>query len=69
MRPVLAQGISWMTPLLTIPEVAKILRCSERTVRRRIKAGELKALKIGRDYRLRSEDLAEFLGRSSTSDS
>ena len=55
-----------MTPLLTIPDVARILRCSERTVRRRIESGELRAVKVGRQYRVRRENLLEFLGGSGT---
>jgi excisionase family DNA binding protein len=33
--------------LLTVAEVAKLVRCSEPTVRRRIRAGELAAVRIG----------------------
>ena len=32
---------------LTIAEVAELVRCSEPTVRRRIKAGDLAAVRIG----------------------
>ena len=34
-------------PCLTIPEVSEVLRCSEKTVRRAIEAGLLKAIRIG----------------------
>ena len=33
--------------LLTVAEVAELVRCSEPTVRRRIPAGELAAVRIG----------------------
>lgn len=46
--------------LLTIKEVAKILRVSERSVNRYIEAGKLKAFKIGQ-WRIGEKDLKEFL--------
>lgn len=48
--------------LLTVKRVAELLQCSEKTVRRRIQSGELKASPIGRQYRIRLEDLEDFLG-------
>jgi excisionase family DNA binding protein len=33
---------------LTVADVARLLQCSEPTVRRRIRAGELPAVKLGR---------------------
>ncbi len=49
--------------LLTIREVAKILRVSERSVNRYIEAGRLKASKIGQ-WRIKQSDLNEFLERN-----
>jgi len=49
-----------MDKLLTIREVAKILRVSERSVNRYIEAGKLQASKIGQ-WRIRQSDLDEFL--------
>jgi len=46
--------------LLTIREVAKILRVSERSVNRYIEAGKLRAFKIGQ-WRIRRSDLDKFL--------
>ena len=43
--------------LLTIREVAAIQRTCERTVRRRIAAGELPAVRDGRLLRVRARDL------------
>jgi len=52
--------IKYMDKLLTIREVAKILRVSERSVNRYIEAGKLQASKIGQ-WRIRQSDLDEFL--------
>lgn len=49
--------------LLTICEVAEITQLSERTIRRRIQAGELAALLFGRHWRIAKPDLEEFLRR------
>jgi excisionase family DNA binding protein len=45
----------------TIPEVARILRVSDQSVRRWIKAGELPATKPGKEYRIEHANLEEFL--------
>jgi excisionase family DNA binding protein len=45
----------------TIPEVARILRVSDQSVRRWIKAGELRATKPGKEYRIGHSNLEEFL--------
>jgi excisionase family DNA binding protein len=47
--------------LLTVSEVAEMLRVSDMTVYRLIKAGDLRALQIGKSYRLREEDVDAFL--------
>lgn len=49
-----------MDKLLTIKEVAKYLRVSERSVNRYIEAGRLKASKIGQ-WRISQKDLEDFL--------
>ena len=46
---------------LTVQEVADLMRVSSMTVYRLIKAGELRALQIGKSYRLREEDVDAFL--------
>ena len=53
-----------MDKLLTIKEVAKILRVSERSVNRYIEARKLKASKIGQ-WRIRQSDIDTFLDKSS----
>ena len=46
---------------LTVAEVAATLRVSNMTVYRLINAGQLSAVRIGRSFRLRQEDLDQFL--------
>lgn len=45
----------------TIEEVAKMLKVAYLTVYRWIQAGRLVALKAGKQYRIRKEDLDNFL--------
>jgi len=52
-----------MDKLLTIKEIAKILRVSERSVNRYIESGRLRAVKIGQ-WRIRQKDLEKFLKES-----
>ena len=47
--------------LLTVREVADAMRVSTMTVYRLIKAGELGAIRVGRHFRIREEDLTAFL--------
>lgn len=46
---------------MTVGEVAALLRVSAMTVYRRINAGELPAVRIGRSFRVREEDLDRYL--------
>jgi len=50
-----------MPELLTVNEAAKILNLHEITIRRHIKQGRLRAVKVGRQVRIRREDLEEFM--------
>ena len=52
-------------PLLTVAEVAQVLRVSNMTVYRLIKAGELPALRVGKNYRIREGDLEAYLATGS----
>lgn len=47
--------------LLTAAEVAEQLRVSTMTVYRLIRRGELPAVRVGRNYRVRDADLEAFL--------
>ena len=53
-----------MTPhLLTVREVASVMRVSNMTVYRLIKAGELLATRVGRSYRIFEADVNAYLQR------
>jgi excisionase family DNA binding protein len=47
--------------LLTVNEVADLLRVSRMTVYRLIKEGQVAALRVGRSYRLREDDVDHYL--------
>ena len=47
---------------LTVAEVADLLRVSSMTVYRLIEAGDLRALRVGKSFRINTEDLGQFLG-------
>jgi excisionase family DNA binding protein len=47
--------------LLTVAEAAEILSTSDKNVRRWIKRGELRAIKIGRLVRIDPRDLEDFI--------
>lgn len=51
--------------LLTVAEVADLLRVSNMTVYRLIKAGDLAALRVGKNYRIRRQDLDAYLSAGS----
>jgi excisionase family DNA binding protein len=46
---------------VTVSEVAQLLRVSKMTVYRLIKQGDLPAVRIGRGFRLREEDVRRYL--------
>jgi excisionase family DNA binding protein len=52
-------------PLLTVAEVADVLRVSNMTVYRLIKGGEIPALRVGKNYRIRQDDLEAYLASGS----
>jgi excisionase family DNA binding protein len=47
--------------LLTVAEVAAAMRVSNMTVYRLIKGGELAAIRVGKNYRIRERDLQRYL--------
>jgi excisionase family DNA binding protein len=47
--------------LYTVKEVRDILKVTQRTLYNYIKNGDLKAVKIGKYWRIRESDLQEFL--------
>ncbi len=52
--------------LMTVSEVAERLRVSTMTVYRLIKSGELRALRIGKSYRISAEDFDAYLAERFT---
>ncbi len=50
-----------MDELFTVREVAKKLKLTDKSVRRYISQGKLKAIKLGRVLRIREADVEEFL--------
>jgi excisionase family DNA binding protein len=54
---------------MTVGEVADMMRVSNMTVYRLIKAGQLSALRVGKNYRIREADIDRYLSdRSVTPD-
>ena len=52
--------------LWTVSEVAEHMRVSNMTVYRLIKGGQLSALRVGKNYRIRGRELAAYLDASAT---
>jgi excisionase family DNA binding protein len=49
--------------LLTLQEAAGRLKCNPETLRRAILRGELKAGRLGKEYRIDEKDLIQFVYR------
>ena len=47
--------------VLTVREVAETMRVSNMTVYRLIRAGELPAIRVGKHFRIRENELSEYL--------
>lgn len=54
------------TRFMTVGEVAAVLRVSTMTVYRLINAGQLPAVRIGRSFRVREEELDRYLAERHT---
>ncbi|MDG2301606.1 MAG: helix-turn-helix domain-containing protein [Acidimicrobiales bacterium] len=46
---------------MTVGEVADLMRVSSMTVYRLIKAGEIRAARVGKSYRIREDDVDQYL--------
>jgi excisionase family DNA binding protein len=55
-----------LSTFLTTQEVLDCLKVTARTIYRLIKAGDLPAIRIGRQWRFRRSDLNEWLNRQHT---
>ena len=51
---------------LTVAEVAKLMRVSTMTVYRLIKSGDLAAVRVGKSYRIREDDVDRYLASGYT---
>lgn len=49
------------TRYVTVAEVASLLRVSNMTVYRLVQSGELPAVRVGRSYRIREDDVDRYL--------
>jgi excisionase family DNA binding protein len=49
---------------ISIPELAKILGLSRIAVFKKVKQGEIKAIKIGRNYAISNKSLESLLGKA-----
>ena len=47
--------------LLTVAEVADVLRVSTMTVYRLVKSGEIAAIRVGKSYRIAESELQKYL--------
>ncbi len=61
---IVVRGGSELTDtIMSLEEVAKMLKVSERTVQREVTAGKLKAFKVGRSLRFRLEEVEKYMKR------
>jgi len=51
---------------VTVAEVAASLRVSNMTVYRLVQSGQLPAVRVGRSYRIRAEDVDQYLAERFT---
>lgn len=54
-------GLDNLPDVITIKQLAEFLQVSEITIKRAIKAGDLKALKVGKSVRIEKESVMEWL--------
>lgn len=57
-------GLDNLPDIITIKELAEFLKISVLTVRRAIDAGELKAFKVGKAWRVEREAVIEWIKES-----
>lgn len=54
-------GLDSLPEIITVKQLAEFLQVSELTVKRAIKAGDLKAFKVGRDWRIEKEAVLDWV--------
>ena len=57
----MAKSMDSHSTFVTVGEVANLLRVSNMTVYRLVQAGALPAVRVGRSYRIRAEDVDSYL--------
>ncbi len=57
----LSQSENARARFLTVAEVATLLRVSNMTVYRLISSGQLSAVRVGKSYRIREDDIDKYL--------
>ena len=57
----MAQPLEGRARFVTVAEVASMLRVSNMTVYRLIQAGTIPAVRVGRSYRIREDDVDRYL--------
>jgi excisionase family DNA binding protein len=60
-KPMAKAVVRQLEPLLTIDDVARVCKVSVKTVRRWIESAELRAAKLGAQWRIRPKDLELFI--------
>ena len=56
-------GDRFSNKLLTVNEVANILRVSNMTVYRLVKSGQIPAIRVGKNYCIKENDVNDYLSR------
>ena len=54
-------GLDNLQDILTVKQLAEFIQVSELTVRRAINSNQLKAFKVGREWRIEKEAVIEWL--------
>lgn len=54
-------GLDNLNDISTIKELAEFLKVNEATIRRAIDSGKLKALKVGKSWRVEKEEVIKWL--------
>lgn len=54
-------GIDKLPEILTTKQLSEFLQVSDQTIKRAIKAGKLKAFKVGKDWRIEKEAVLQWI--------
>ena len=57
-----SRGISSNAEVMTVPEVARLLRVTTKTVYKLLRTGTLRSFRIGRVVRCRRDEVNRFIG-------